>query len=97
MSLKKFASSINKKRFSVKYPDGKVERFGTCREEEDERYDIVCWNGLHFLTQFQLHDTDYSQPPKHRILLPEGTLIANGYYDHEHDIWATPQEWIEQV
>lgn len=96
-SVKKFASSILKKRFTVKLPSGELRRFGTCREDEDERFDIEFWNGLYFLTQYQLDDVDYSNPPKKRELLPDGTLIANNYYDHEHDEFVSPQKWLEQV
>jgi len=95
-SVKKFASSIKKKRFTVKYPDGTVFRTGTCREEEDERFGIEYWNGLYFLTQYQLNDIDYSQPPKERTLLPDGALVANGYYDNEHDEFVSPQDWLKQ-
>jgi len=95
-SVKKFASAIKKKRFTVKYPDGTVFRTGTCREEEDERFGIEYRNGLYFLTQYQLNDIDYSQPPKERTLLPDGALVANGYYDSDHDKFVSPEEWLKQ-
>jgi len=57
-----------KKRFSIKYPDGRIERYGTCDPKEDERFDILKGEILgvdkYFLTQYQKDDTDYSQPVK---------------------------------
>lgn len=89
----------NKRRFTVKYPDGRIESFGTCDPKEDERFGIVKGEFLgepaHFLVQYQHHDTDYSQPEKMRELLPEGTLIANGYYDHEWDEFVSPADWLK--
>lgn len=111
MSVKKFGCD-NKKRFSVKYPDGRIERYGTCDPNDDERFRIVCfesgiWNMpgkeneiqkiTSWLIQYQQHDLDYSQPEKQRQLLQEGTLIANGYYDHEHDTFISPADWLKQA
>lgn len=95
-SVKKFASEIKKKRFTIKYPDGRIESFGTCNVNEDERFGIEFWNGIYFLTQYQLSDIDYSQPPKQRELLPEGSLVANGYYEHEWDEFVSPMDWLRQ-
>jgi len=121
-SVKKFASSIKKKRFTVKFSDGKVFRTGTCREEEDERFGIefqiiavgalvdgkkwdngfpperaeLVYETKFFLTQYQLNDIDYSQPPKERTLLPDGALVANGYYEAENDEFVSPSDWLKQ-
>lgn len=94
-SVKKFGVD-GKKRFSVRHPDGTIQRFGTCNPDEDERFDINHWNGLYFLVQYQQHDIDYSQPEKQRALLPKGSLIANGFYDHEHDEFVTPEQFLNQ-
>lgn len=94
-SVKKFGVD-GKKRFTIKYPYDTISRFGTCDPKEDERFDIVEKNGEFYLVQYQHRDYDYSQPEKQRALLPEGTLIANGYYDHEHDEFVSPKEWLEQ-
>ena len=99
-SLKKFGV-IGKKRFTVKYGDGRIESFGTCREEEDERFGIVkgefLGNPAYYLVHYQLHDTNYSQPEKQRELLPDGALIANGYYQNEWDLFVSPMEWLKQA
>jgi hypothetical protein len=112
VTVKKFASTIRKKRFSVKYPDGRIESYGTCREDEDERFGVIKSTTMpdefgnepsfaretkFFLAKYQLHDIDYSQPPKERTLLPEGTMICNNYYEHERDEWVTPEIWLKQV
>jgi hypothetical protein len=98
----------NKKRFTIKYPDGTVFRTGTCDPKEDERHDIIAQpqkrdgaNGTetylqYVLTQYQKDDFDYSQPEKQRTLVPEGALVANGYYNHEWDDFVSPENWIKQ-
>jgi hypothetical protein len=89
-----------KKRFSVKYPDGTIFRTGTCDPKEDERHAIVESEILgvpkFFLVQYQQDDYLYEQPEKQRTLLPDGALIANGFYDKEHDEFVSPSEWIKQ-
>lgn len=99
-SVKKFGTD-GKKRFTIKYPYGTISRFGTCDEREDERFGIVESEILgvtkYFLVQYQHRDTDYSQPEKQRALLPEGTLVANGYYAEENDDFVSPQEWLAQT
>lgn len=99
-----------KRRFSIKYPDGRIERYGTCDPKEDERFGIVCieeWyreplaeEGItgkrFFLAQYQKDDINYTQPIRQRFLLPDGVLVANGYYNNEHDEFITPEEWINQ-
>jgi hypothetical protein len=99
----------NKKRFSIKYPDGTIFRTGTCNPKEDERFDVIEQpqkrdgeNGIETYSQYVLakylkDDFDYSQPDIGRTLLPEGTLIANGYYSHEHDEFVTPEEWVKKI
>lgn len=106
-SVRKFGVD-NKKRFTIKYPSGEIFRTGTCNPKDDERHDVIevkqkrdGANGVetysqYVLAQYQQHDLDYSQPEKQRTLLPEGTMIANGYYDKEHDEFVEPEEWIKQ-
>lgn len=99
-SLKKFGVD-GKKRFTLKYTDGRIESFGTCDDKEDERFNIVKGEFLnevaYFLVQYQHHDTDYSQPEQQRELLPTGTLVANGYYEREWDEFVSPMEWLKQT
>lgn len=99
MSVKKFGVE-NKKRFTIKYRDGRIESFGTCDPKEDERFGIVKGEILdvpkYFLVQYQLSDTDYTQPEKQRELLPDGALVANGYYSHEWDEFISPMDWLKQ-
>lgn len=100
MSVKKFGVD-GKRRFTVKFPYGTTCRYGTCNPAEDERFGIVESEILgvtkYFLVQYQQHDYDYSQPEKQRALLPEGTLVANGYYNEEHDDFVTPEVWLKQT
>jgi hypothetical protein len=93
---KKFASTILKKRFTVKYPDGTIKQFGTCREDEDERYGILEWNGLYFLAQYHLDDINYEREPKNKELLPEGTTVTDDYYEREWGEFLSPKEWLSQ-
>ena len=98
----------NKKRFSIKFPDGTIRRFGTCDPNDDERYDIIevkqkrdGANGIeiysqYVLAKYQKDDLDYSQPEKGRELLPDGTLVADGFYDAEHTEFVSPKEWINE-
>lgn len=87
----------DKKRFSVKLPDGDVYhgeiwRYGTHNPKEDERSDLAIEGGRAVLLRYPIES--YDLPVKHKIVLPEGTLAANGYYDHEHDGWKTVKEFL---
>jgi hypothetical protein len=79
---------MNRRRFSLKYPDGRVERFGCCNPQEDDNRDIV---GTHFLVHKDKRGPEY--PDIGQTKLPEGTLWTNGYYDKEHDGWKPLSEW----
>ena len=98
-----------KKRFTIKYHDGTIFQTGTCDPKQDERFDIIRtaspiqnnegsfqYDIQYWLVQYQKDDYDYSQPPKERTLLPDGTLVANGYYDHEWDEFVTPEQWVNE-
>jgi hypothetical protein len=88
----------NKRRFSLKYPDGAVERFGSCDPKEDDDRIVVHLAkfgaegaGVFYLCHpnvSHIHGFDK------RREIPHGTLWANGYYDHEHDGWKPLSEWV---
>ncbi|MEK7500430.1 MAG: hypothetical protein AAB649_07585 [Patescibacteria group bacterium] len=95
--MKQFGTE-GKKRFSLKYGEGNVVRFGTCDPNDDERMDIVRDElGQFFLVQYQKGATGYAEPPKQRTKLPEDVLATNGYYDHEHDGWRELQDFLDQT
>jgi len=91
-------------RFTIKYPDGKIAQYGTCDPKEDERMSIQMtvspFGSGYEIKQYWLvrHQKDsYDSPEKERILLPDGTLIANGYYSHEWDEFVSPDVWLNEA
>ena len=83
-SFTKVNGCLNKRRFSLKYPDGKIERYGSCDPKDDDRRNVSDGNGGFYLIHL---NKDASLPPIGSEKLPEGTLWTNGYYDSEHDGW----------
>lgn len=77
----------NKKRFTVSI--GLEKRsFGDCDPKTiNDNMDVVLIGNDYCLTNL---DTGAMEP------LPFNTLIANGWYSHEHDFWKTPFEWVNQ-
>ena len=80
---------LNRKRFSLKYPDGHIERYGCCNPQEDDNMDI---SGL-YLRHKDKRGNEYPDVES-AIRLPEETLWTNGYYDKEHDGWKPLGEWV---
>lgn len=80
----KIYGTLGRSRFSIKFPDGTIQRFGCCNPKVDDGRIIVQKDGEFFLRQ-ELHGEDL--PPVEDIPLPLGCLVTNGYYDHEHDGW----------
>jgi len=81
---------LNKRRFSLKYPDGRIERYGDCNPQSDDRREIMQSDGkfyLHHISHGNLASTIGS------VELPAGTEWTNGYYDTEHDGWKPMEEW----
>lgn len=96
-----------KQRFTLKYPNGDIQQYGTCNSAEDERMSIRMTEspiqnnegGTEYIKQYWLvkHQKDsYELPERERTLLPDGTLIANGYYEKEWDEFVSPEEWLNQ-
>jgi len=81
---------LSKRRFSLKYPDGWIERFGSCDPKEDDRREIGRSCDSYFLRH---HDIVNSAICLGSEQLPKGTLWTNGYYDKEHDGWKPMEEW----
>lgn len=82
-----------KKRFSLKYPDGRIRRYGTHDPKDDERKDLRIEDGIAYLVHY---DLDSYKVERFKDALPDGTLATNGYYDYEHDGWTTIEEFINQ-
>ena len=79
--------TLNRHRFSVKYPDGTIHRFGCCDPHNDTGRKIIEKDGKFYLVSDPHGEGFASIKPK---LLEPGTLVANGYYDKEHDEWKPP-------
>lgn len=78
---------LNKRRFSLKFPDGIIDRFGCCDPKVDDRRNIVSGHLIHQ----DLRGEEY--PDIRQTKLPDGTLWTNGYYDKEHDGWKPLADW----
>lgn len=78
----------NKRRFSLKYPDGTIARFGSCDPKIDDGRKIRNVDGQFYLDQSQDGFAFVCEGP-----LPIGTLWRNGYYDSEHDELKPLSEW----
>jgi hypothetical protein len=77
--------TMNRHRFSLKYADGTIRRFGCCDPKVDDNYDVDEFDGVFFLVHKDKRGDDYSEVG--REVIPMDTLATNGYYDHEHDGW----------
>lgn len=82
---------FGRKRFSLKFPDGSIRRFGCCDPKIDSGRDIAERDGRYFLVQ-DLCGQDF--PRVEPELLPEGTLITSGYYDKEHGEWVALKDFV---
>jgi hypothetical protein len=80
----------DKPRFSVKWPNQTIERFGTCDPNDQDRSYITKIQSNIYL--IKVGKTGVVDP----ILLTEDVKVTNGYYDHEHEEWITPQEFLNQ-
>ncbi len=81
----------NKRRFSLKYPDGRIERYGSCDPKIDDGRTIMKLktSGGWFMSQGQPE----SFPDLGTIHLDSNVMWTNGYYDHEHDGWKRLEDW----
>ena len=85
------AFGVDKKpRFSIKRPDGTIRRFGTCDPRDNDRASIVEIQGKYYLSLVLYEGHNKLEA------LPEGYLVTNGYYDHEHTGWITPEELLKE-
>lgn len=84
----------NKRRFSLKYPDGTIARFGSCDPKIDDGREII--NDKKCAYTHETYFLVQGQPllfPHFSEIIYDGTLWTNGYYDKEHDGWKPPSEW----
>lgn len=84
-----------RKRFSLKFPDGSIQRWGCCDQNADSGRTIehVVLHDEYWLVQ-ELHGENFPEPAG--VLIPKGTMVCNGYYDHEHDDWLPVDRYYEQ-
>jgi hypothetical protein len=85
--MRKFG--VDKKpRFTIKFPDGVKESYGTCDPNDDDRADIVEEEGRYYLVKYKQNGKILKD-----FLFPK-TLVTHGFYDHEHTGWMSPQEFV---
>lgn len=88
--MKYMRGTLNRPRFTIKYPDGTMKRFGCCDPKIDSGRTIVFCDGRYELIQYHQGE---SHPPIAPEVLAAGTLAANGYYNHEHDKFVPVEEF----
>lgn len=77
----------NKKRFILSIGLDK-RRFGDCDPKTiNDNFDVICQQDRYFLINLDTQE---------REELPSNALLANGWYDTEHDFWKTPYEFVNQ-
>lgn len=77
----------NKKRFTLSVGLEK-RRFGDCNPQTvNDNMDVFYVGGTYWLMNL---DTSEKEE------LPFGSMLANGWYDSEHDFWKTPFEFVNQ-
>ena len=80
-----------KNRFSLKYPECQIDRYGDCNPQSDDVREIRKLDGKFWLVHQKNNDVSVTLA---WYSLPEGTLWTNGYYDKEHDGWKSLSEWV---
>lgn len=80
----------NKPRFTIKFPDGVTESFGSCDPRDDDHANIIEEEGRFYLAKYKQNGKVFKD-----FLFPR-TLVTHGFYDHEHTGWITPEEFIKQ-
>ncbi len=80
-----------RRRFSLKFPDGSISRYGCCDPKIDSGRTIL-WDGdkSYWLVQ-ELCDCQFEAIPN--FLIPDGTMASLGYYDKEHEEWMPVNEF----
>lgn len=77
----------NKKRFTLAVGMDK-RRLGDCDPTTiNDNMDVICQQDRYFLVNLDTQE---------REELPFNALLANGWYDFEHDFWKTPFEFVNQ-
>ena len=84
---------LNRKRFSLKYPDGTIARFGSHNCHNDDGRNLAIRDGNVYL-ESDMHSQEH--PAIMPVLLPPETQAANGYYDYEWDRWVPVKEFVFQ-
>ena len=85
---------LNRPRFTIRLPIGDMLRWGCCDPKQDSGRKIIAVGDEFHLVQF--HQGEF-HPPVKPFVIPKGSLVANGYYDKEHDEFVTPEEFLKQA
>ena len=79
-----------KKRFTLNIPGIGLVRYGTCERDTDDWRDLW-YDGEGWWIR---HWTPTYGEEISKGKLPEGTQIANGFYDTEHDEFLWPDDFV---
>lgn len=80
----------NKYRFTIKYPDGTTERYGTCNHKDLNDNRVI----EHYDLGYLLVNKDN---PDLNKWLPTDAEISWGYYDAEHDEFMPVSEFYKTM
>jgi len=83
-----------RRRFSLKYPDGRIERWGCCDPKIDSGRTIKEHPGGNLYLHQDLCGCVFDVAGT--VILTEEVMACNGYYDHEHDGWIPVREFYER-
>jgi hypothetical protein len=92
--MMKHRGTLDRYRFTLKLPDGTLERYGCCDPKIDSGRNIIESFGSHWLVQRHIGE---EHPPVWPTRIMEGTTVANGYYDHEHDEFVPVAEFLRKA
>lgn len=80
--------------FSLRMPNGKLRRFGSCDWHDDDSWSVFHADGKFFLVHQDSRDNGFAELS--RAELPAETLAASGYHDDEHGQWETLAALLEK-
>lgn len=89
----KLRGTLDRYRFTVKLPDGTLQRYGCCDPKIDSGRNLIESYDQHWLVQRHVGEEHPPIPPQR---MPPGTTVANGYYDHEHDTFVPVADFLKQ-
>jgi hypothetical protein len=81
--------------FSLRMPDGKLRRFGSCDWHDEDSYEVEASEGKIWLVHEDSRDNDFAELGREE--LPPETLATWGYHDDEHGEWETLAAMLERL